>query len=403
MQEFGVILEASPPFELQSSDNSDGKGAAFTTRQLWQKAYPDEPFFFSEIQKSDEASPSSSGLLLSGFDLLSSTERQATFLWQVSGERFEDIDFLNEGVENYHKFLTLKPKAKQMILVPTYQVDLMWHTHILSSTSLYNKDCTAMIGSTFHHDDSLNDQSEGGVLDTSYCMTKELWRKEYGEAYAVEGGMYRGEPPSPYFDRNWTATEMIILPVSLEMGASSTSPANGPTQWASVDDYASDGQRAFIPTNTVMRHQLETMPHREMYVLGKHNEKIGYFHLETWEAHSITCQRLAGRIRQLESDIASEKCCCGSLDGIASMEKRLVETQEVESIMIARRNALTPAGNIDGDQSYYDHGGGWIYPIVIWDCCGGACGGSVAHSTGKNETNYKLRRFLMATNFLLSY
>jgi Glycine-rich domain-containing protein-like len=49
-----------------------------------------------------------------------------------SGERFDDIEFLNAGVENYYKFLTLKPKAKEVVLVPTYQIDLMWHTHILS-------------------------------------------------------------------------------------------------------------------------------------------------------------------------------------------------------------------------------------------------------------------------------
>jgi hypothetical protein len=384
----------------RATTNFHGEGAAFTTRQLWQKAYPDEPFFFSEIQKSDEAIPSR---LLSGFDLLSSTERQATFLWQVSGERFEDISFLNEGVENYYRFLTLKAKAKQMVLVPTYQVDMMWHTHILSSLSLYNKDCTAIIGSTFHHDDSLNDRSEGGVLDTSYRTTKELWRKEYGEDYVVQGGMYRGEPPSPYFDRKWTGTETNITPVNLEMGASSTSPASGPTQWASVYDRASDGQRAFIPINTSRSYNLKAMPHRELYVLGKHNGKVGYFHLETREAHWIICERITGRIRQLQSDIAMEKCCCGSPAHIASTKKRLRESQEVKSIMIARRKAPKPGGNVGGDRRYYDDACGWIYPMTIWNSCGGACGGSVAYSAGKNKTDQKLRRFLMATHSLLSH
>ena len=397
-QEFGVILEANPPFALQTNPSFLGQGAAFLTRQLWQKLYPDEPFFLSEAQRSDEAIPR----LLSGFDLLASTERQATFLWQVSGERFDDVDFLEEGVGSYYKFLTLKSKAKQMILVPTYQIDLMWHTHILSSISLYNKDCTAMIGSTFHHDDSLNDRSEGGVLDTSYRATKELWRKEFGADYVVQGGMYRGEPPSPYFDQKWTATEANIILVNLEMGASSTSPADGPTQWASVDGRASDGQPAFIPTNTRMKMKLAGMPHRENYVLGKHYGKVGYFHLETREAHFIICNRLTGRIRKLESDIACEKCCCGNPADIARREERLRETQEVQSMMTARRNAPNPDGNVGGNRRYYDDGYGWIYPAFIWDSCGGACGGTVACSTGTTKADYKLRLFLMATNSLLS-
>jgi len=40
----------------------------------------------------------------------------------------------------------------------------MWHTHNLSSLRLYDNDCKAIVGSTFHHDDSFNDRIEGGDL-----------------------------------------------------------------------------------------------------------------------------------------------------------------------------------------------------------------------------------------------
>jgi hypothetical protein len=260
-----------------------------------------------------------------------------------------------------------------------------------------------MIGSTFHHDDSLNDRSEGGVLDTSYRTTKELWRKEFGVDYVVEGGMYRGEPPSPYFDQKWTATEANIIPVCLEMGASSTSPADGPTQWASVDGLTRDGQPAFIPTNTRMRMKLAGMPRRENYVLGMHHSQVGYFHLETREAHFIICNRLYGRMRKLETEIASDVCCCGNPANVAGKEERLREIQEVQSVMTARRDAPRPTGNVGGDRRYYDDGDGWIYPVFICEKCGGACGGDVASSIGTNKADYKLRLFLMATNSLLSH
>jgi hypothetical protein len=127
-----------------------------------------------------------------------------------------------------------------------------------------------------------------------------------------------------------------------------------------------------------------------MYVLGKHNGTVGYFHLETREAQWIICKRLSGRIRKLKSDIALAQCCCGSPADIAGMEERLKEAQEVQSVMIARRKAPQAGGNIGGDRRYYDDGHVWIYPFIIWDSCGGACGGDVAYGAGTNETKYKL-------------
>ena len=277
-----------------------------------------------------------------------------------------------------------------MIIVPTYQIDLMWHTHILTSIALYNQDCKAIIGSTFHHDDSLNDRSQGGILDTSYQSTKQLWLEEYGDDYFVHGGMYRGEPPPAYFDNDSTAynvTEANIQ-VAIEMGASSTSPADGPKIWAPLDGFASDGMRAFIPTNTRYRLELASKPQREKYILGKAVRRVGYFHLETKEAQSIICKRLRGKIAHLQRDIAMTKCCCGSSDSIAIKEARLRELNELWNIANARRNASKPSGavgitssNQNNARNYYDDGF-WLYPVILWDGCGGACGGVVACNAG---------------------
>jgi len=151
-------------------------------------------------------------MLLGSFDILDSCQRQSTFLWQVSGPRFlHDDKFLQQGLVNYFKFLLLKPKAKRTIIVPTYQIDLFWHTHMLSSISLYNADCTRICnGMTLNHDDSLNDRSEGGILDRSFRATVELWKEMYnGEDYSVPGGMYRGEPPVEFYNSAWSAESCV--------------------------------------------------------------------------------------------------------------------------------------------------------------------------------------------------
>jgi Glycine-rich domain-containing protein-like/WWE domain len=145
---------------------------------------------------------------LDGYDIGASARVQANFLWQVSGPCFADTNFLNEGVQNYYKFLKLKSNCSDnyLPLVPTYQCDLMWHTHMLYSTVLYNSDCRRIRGALFHHDDSLTDRSAGGKLDLAYAATCRLWQSTYGKGdYAVPGGMYRGEPPSAYYETDvWT-------------------------------------------------------------------------------------------------------------------------------------------------------------------------------------------------------
>jgi hypothetical protein len=194
---FCPILDAKAPFALQlHGDTTQSPGAA-QTHELWSAKYPYEDFFLSAndegVKKNEEEKN------VSGFDLLGSTERQATFLWQVSGPRFSDPSFIKQGVEEYYKFLDLRNHAPNQVIVPTIQIDLMWHTHILASLRSYNQDCHAIMKTEFNHDDALNDNK----LDEYFHATKRLWKKHYGEDYFVEGGMSRGEPPTAFYSLEW--------------------------------------------------------------------------------------------------------------------------------------------------------------------------------------------------------
>jgi hypothetical protein len=200
-------LEANPPFSMQHTEwsrpPSCGKGGADAdagaeTRRLWEKYFPSEPFFPAATSTQEPPAPAGVGIL-AGYDVLASAERQATFLWQVSGPKFVDEGFLAEGRANYARFIRLmKIRGPGQTLVPTYQIDLMWHTHILTKFAAYNKDCIELMGTTLNHDDSLNDRSEGSDLEKAFNVTKGLWKDTFGADYVVDGGMYRGEPPPQY-------------------------------------------------------------------------------------------------------------------------------------------------------------------------------------------------------------
>ena len=230
------------PFLFQSSvatlgpqDDSEYEHLCSYTQALWKKVFPHENFFLENQDEDDQTSSlntreettTSTDTMLGTFDVLDSCERQSAFLWQVSGERYCDDDFLFEGIENYEKFLNLmKSNPRPKFLVPTYQIDLMWHTHMLTSITNYHMDCVRITGSIVEHDDSLTDRTEGEVLDVNFKATKKLWYKEYGDGYSVRGGMYRGEPPQVYFEKSWSRQPLFdithkknnVLPDGLTLG-----------------------------------------------------------------------------------------------------------------------------------------------------------------------------------------
>mmetsp|Transcript_22417 Transcript_22417/g.32040 ORF Transcript_22417/g.32040 Transcript_22417/m.32040 type:complete len:236 (+) Transcript_22417:188-895(+) len=113
-------LEANPPFAFQldsttgclpSSTRSSKVGEQellSKTMNLWKQEYPNESFFLNLEEGIEDKEAEAMETLVNNFDLLGSTDRQATFLWQVSGPHFSDDGFLLEGLSNYYKFLKLR-------------------------------------------------------------------------------------------------------------------------------------------------------------------------------------------------------------------------------------------------------------------------------------------------------
>ena len=79
-------------------------------------------------------------------------ERQRTFLWQVSGPRYDEGYFLHDGVKRYENFLRLMRSGE--FLVPTYQIDLFWHTHMLDPLR-YGAETRALAGRLVDHEDDV--------------------------------------------------------------------------------------------------------------------------------------------------------------------------------------------------------------------------------------------------------
>ena len=131
--------------------------------------------------------------------IVNSARNQSTFLWHVRWPEYDDSVFLEESVMRYKSMLQLMKDHPTQFIVPTYDIDNIWHTH-LAFPSSYHEYCIEMTGHKIHHDDDVgNDRSPGSFLLASTAKTEQLWQSTFGSSWRKKGAMYRGEPPAWYW------------------------------------------------------------------------------------------------------------------------------------------------------------------------------------------------------------
>ena len=359
---FGFVVEPCPSFLYQLDDDSAKQSnkagmemvsfnqaeAAEFTKYQWSQMFLNDPFFSSPEDaeeclylkdthvnkvRFDEEFVVNWSNKLDGYDLIASAACQASFLWQVSGPRFSDDDFLKEGINEYYKFLLLKDDGKLLPLVPTYQIDLMWHTHILINCRQYIEDCTCIRGGPLHHDDSLNDRTPGAKLDQAFVATSNLWKKTYGTEYYAVGGMYRGEPPTAFYDAaSWNlmagtdaGDRMAIIPLTsapsppststtrhgILVGGSSSAGSNvvDASPWANP----SSADLFIAAASKSKTSGVNSNPFKDEYVFGTGTSGLGYYSPQTLDAWKILRTRLVRKARLAKSDVDwfdCQNCLC---------------------------------------------------------------------------------------------
>ena len=334
-KEFGKIVEAPEPFCFQHDTDQQGT-EEILTQKSWDLNYPDQPFFLQETKDDggEKEDKNRDVQEVDGFDLLGSATRQSMFLWQVSQPRFEDVAFLQEGVEKYAQFLALESESTKFLLVPTYQIDIIWHTHILSSITNYLKDCQKIRGKVFDHDDSLDDRTPGASLEVSFQQTCRLWKKVYGEEYFVQGGMFRGNPPPEFFEPTWDAgASQTVQEVSSAMEGTLKHPTKeedttSKTSGADAENMApwkapDETEKTFIPA--FPRSPVKGFNANPMvsgYVFGKGPKGVGYYSLETKESFDILHKRLKKRERKLSTELMLSKCCLCCVSSKTTKKKK---------------------------------------------------------------------------------
>ncbi|GAA5975153.1 hypothetical protein JCM11641_004367 [Rhodosporidiobolus odoratus] len=147
-------------------------------------------------------------------DLATAVLRQGTFIEKMHDlgwldpSRFASDDTLpNRSIARYHAFMDLLSGSSSSVCVPTLDIDLVWHTHQL--TSHYREDVDSYVGRFVDHDDKV----EENALATGFDDTAKAWQARFGVPY------FRcGCPPPP------TAASLSRLTSRLTSRQSSSFP-----------------------------------------------------------------------------------------------------------------------------------------------------------------------------------
>ena len=134
-----------------------------------------ETSLFSSIENDSYFVPS--------IDLVQAVLRQRDFLEKFQGHRLYSHKFtendppdFDQLVQNYVSFLKLA-RNNEMI-VPTFDIDLIWHSHMRHPRH-YQACCIALCGFVLNHNDSI----EKDILAENYRKTADQWKQAYNIDY----------------------------------------------------------------------------------------------------------------------------------------------------------------------------------------------------------------------------
>lgn len=87
------------------------------------------------------------------------------------------------AIDRYKKFLMLQYLYPNLELVPTKEIDTVWHEHILVNTHQYLQDCHYLFGYFLHHrwTNRKRDILESHQSKTAFAITQELFIKIFAE------------------------------------------------------------------------------------------------------------------------------------------------------------------------------------------------------------------------------
>jgi len=113
-----------------------------------------------------------------GLDLIKSVLRQYEFATEIGQHNWYDDSIIRASIKRYSNFLSLSKQFSTTLIVPTLDIDLVWHSHQIQNQRYFN--FTRQFISVLHH----NDNVDGRALRLAFVRTAILWKNTFNEPYS---------------------------------------------------------------------------------------------------------------------------------------------------------------------------------------------------------------------------
>lgn len=128
-------------------------------------------------------------------DKLNQLDWQAQAIYKKLVSDNETFQWTKEDVKSaislYEMFLCLHFLFPNTELVPTPEIDRVWHIHILLNTAKYIQDCQRLYGYILHHYSSSDDNLEISQ-QVAFSLTKHLFLEIFGVDICQNRASYQG-------------------------------------------------------------------------------------------------------------------------------------------------------------------------------------------------------------------
>jgi hypothetical protein len=112
----------------------------------------------------------------------------------------------------YVMFLALKHQHPDLEIVPSQEIDRVWHTHILD-TQKYTQDCQQVFGGVLHHFPyfGLKGEEDRQNLLTSFARTQSLFLEHFSISMTVESEDESNKPSICILQNNYPVQPSICI------------------------------------------------------------------------------------------------------------------------------------------------------------------------------------------------
>eukprot|EP00898_Chlorokybus_atmophyticus_P007211 jgi/Chlat1/7491/Chrsp61S07003 len=204
-------------------------------RVAWEEQYPGVPF---ELQPDgSDATRGVAAKFVSQFkyDIEAAALRQAAFIYQVALPHYADTQvFLRMAVQRYRWFCYLHAMNPGVRLAPTYDIDMVWHAHMMHPILYASETAEWSGGKVFKHDDTLNDRTPGSQLSKAAIAVRKLWAEWFTDAYEANGGMLRGDPATALGNVNVGARTQYTQDLAAAVSAITVIVEKPALQWTGL-------------------------------------------------------------------------------------------------------------------------------------------------------------------------